>query len=126
MVSHNIQFPFRDDTEKNTLISSTKISKEALSSNLMLLLLTRKGERYYDPNYGTNLLKFLFDPNDSILESEIAEDLRRTVSRYMPNLTIDNLSFNKESDDEHRINVLILFTYNEDGFTEQGQLELTF
>ena len=35
--------------------------------NLKTLLLTRKGERYHQPNFGTRLLNILFEPNDKVI-----------------------------------------------------------
>ena len=41
-------------------------------NNLKNLLLTRIGERYDNPTYGTNLLNIIFQPNVEELKSDIA------------------------------------------------------
>lgn len=132
MVSYNINFPLRDDVSTNTFFLTTKVTKDAFSSDLLLLLLTQKGERYYEPDYGTNLLKYIFEPNDNIVATDIEQEIKRTVSLYIPALTINKVSFNWNFDDngepisDNQLNVLILFTYSEDAFSEQGSLELNF
>ena len=131
MASINIRFPLEDDNEKNRLFQLNDVTKDALTSNLVLLLLTAKGERYYQPNYGTNLLKYVFEPKDSLTISDIEEELRLTVKEFIPQLNIDRVQFFTDVDDQgdpvgdNQINVLIDFTFSEDVFSEQGQLTLT-
>ena len=64
MISYNIKFPLNDDVSTNTYFLMSKVTKDAFSSDLLLLLLTQKGERYYEPDYGTDLLKFIFEYKD--------------------------------------------------------------
>lgn len=42
-MSINIRFPIEDDLNKNRFFSMSSISKDAISSNLLLLLLTEEG-----------------------------------------------------------------------------------
>jgi len=110
----------------------SRVSKDAFSSDLILLLLTQRGERYYEPDYGTNLLKYIFEPNDSLTANDVEQEIKRVVSLYIPALTIDKITFNWNLDDngqpipETQLNVNIKFTYNEDVFTEGGELDLNF
>jgi len=132
MVSYNIKFPLQDDNSKNSFFKMTKTTKDAITSNLLLLLLTQKGERYYDPDYGTNLLKFIFEPDDTITQGDIEIDIKNTISLFLSTVTIQTVTFNSLIDDagndlpENQLNVHIKFTYNEDVFSEGGELDLYF
>jgi len=132
MISYNIKFPLRDDVSTNTYFELTTVTKEALSSDLILLLLTQRGERYYEPDYGTNLLKYIFEPNDSLTAADVEQEIKRIVSLYIPSLTIDKVTFNWNENDtgeaipETQLNVNIQFSYNEDTFSESGELDLNF
>ena len=132
MNSYNIKFPLKDDVDTNTYFQLTKITKDALSSDLMLLLLTQVGERYYMPLFGTNLLKYIFEPNDNMTATDVEQELKTTVSLYIPALTIDKVTFNWNTDEDgnpisdNQLNVNIKFTYSEDVFIEQGELRLNF
>lgn len=132
MKSYNIRFPLRDDTEKNQYFLMNQVTKDAFSSDLLLLLLTRKGERYYEPNYGTNLLKYIFEPNDNLTEKDVEQEIKETVSLYIPSLKINRITFNRLTDDqgneipEEQLNVNIRFTYTENAFSETGELDLNF
>jgi len=50
------------------------------------LLLTRKGSRYFLPQFGTRLYEFLFEPFDSLTFNAIESDIRDAIQNFMPNL----------------------------------------
>jgi len=128
----NIKFPIQDDVEKNKAFKMTTVTKEALTSNLLLLLLTQKGQRYYEPDYGTNLLQYIFEPRDNLTIGDIEAELRETVKSYIPQVTISKVTFydtvNNGGYDvkENELLVFVDFTYSEDTFVEKGRLELNF
>lgn len=130
MNSYNIKFPLVDDNSTNTFFQTGKITKESFSSDLLLLLLTQKGERYYESDYGTDLLKYIFEPNDELTMNDIETEIKKTVSTYIPYLKIKKVSFNRTINDstipENQLNVNIKFTYEEDTFTEEGEIDLNF
>jgi len=128
--SINIKFPLQDDAVTNQFFQLNQTTKNAYSSDLLLLLLTNKGERVYDPNFGTNLQKFLFEPEDSVTQSLVETDIRDTVSKYIPDLTIQNIQFITNQDDitinENQINVKINFTYAEGSYVDTSDITITF
>lgn len=132
MNSYNITFPFKDDNETRSFIQMNQVSKDSYSSNLLLLLLTQKGERYYESDYGTNLLKYIFEPNDQLTATDVEEEVRNTVGLYMPEIKITavNFNWNKTEDGqpipETQLNVNIQFVYAEGSLTEQGNIDLNF
>lgn len=132
MASYNITFPIVDNTETNTFFKLSETSKSAYTSDLLLLLLTEKNQRLYMPTFGTDLIRFVFQPNDSITFSDIQQEIKRTVSLYIPSLTIDSIEMEKDVDadgveiPETQLNIKVEFTYSEDFFTESGTLTISF
>tara|TARA_R100000458_G_C8276349_1_gene251640 strand:- start:3735 stop:4382 length:648 start_codon:yes stop_codon:yes gene_type:complete len=55
---------------------------QAVQSDLINLLLTQKGERLDNPEFGSNLNKFLFRQNTSDLEPLIEDEIRGAFSAY--------------------------------------------
>jgi phage baseplate assembly protein W len=131
MAAINIKFPLQDDNAKNGLFLLNEVTKDALTSNLLLLLLTKKGERYYQPDYGTNLLQYIFEPKDNFTLGDIQEEIRFTVKTFIPQLDINNIQFYSDIDDqgnklpENQVDVVIDFTFSEETFSEQGTLRIT-
>jgi phage baseplate assembly protein W len=121
----NIKFPIEDDPINNFLFRRNNTTKEALLSNLNLLLLTNKWERYFNPLYGTDLLKYVFEQNDNIVRLEIENEIKQTVNRYIPKLIINRIDFAQpEENSENSLDILINFTYNDDVFSETDVLTI--
>ena len=127
----NVKYPFVDDASSNRYLGMNFITKDQVSSKLTYLLLTQKGERYYNDQFGTNLLKYIFEPNDLITHAEIIEDIKQDVKNFMPEVTISNIQFLNAVGDNNsvipnQITVLINFMYNEDSYSDSGLLEFNF
>lgn len=89
--TYGINFPFRDSFT-GTYFDLSDTADEEIRSNLIHLLLTRKGSRYYLPNFGTRLLEFIFEPLDGITFSDLESEIRDSVAEYIPNLTITQIT----------------------------------
>ena len=62
-------------SNSNGIFATNYTTLNQAKDNLKNLILTRKGERLYMPDFGTNLLKFIFEPNDITTQSEIDDIL---------------------------------------------------
>jgi phage baseplate assembly protein W len=83
------------------------------TANFKNLLLTRKGERYEQPRFGTDLLNALFEPMTDITEDRIVTTIRDAVSYWLPYITLDNVDveFN-QSDAILNYTVKVSITYS--------------
>tara|TARA_R110000787_G_scaffold195872_1_gene307234 strand:- start:21 stop:407 length:387 start_codon:yes stop_codon:yes gene_type:complete len=111
----NINFPFKSSTE-GFFLDLNDNDKQAIKADLMHLILTRKGERLYLPDFGTNLLQFIFEPNDSITQSEIKSQISDTVKKYIPNLVINEVTVEQSNTSEYAATVRIDYTVTDDAF----------
>jgi phage baseplate assembly protein W len=95
-ITYGVNFPFRESYVGKYLdVSDT--TEEEVRSNLIHLLLTRKGYRYYLPDFGTRLYEYIFEPLDGPTFSEIEGEIRDSVERYMPGVQITNISITDAS-----------------------------
>jgi len=85
-----------------------------LKSNVRNLLLTKKGERIGQPNFGTNLHRLLFEPNDDSLEDKIYQAVDSAIRLWLPQLSINeiNIEATDEMKDLNEVSVSITFTAN--------------
>ena len=90
-ITYGISFPFVDSFTGRYL-DVTNSTEGEIRSNLVHLLLTRKGSRYFLPDFGTRLYEFIFEPMDGPTFSEIEAEIRASVEDYIPNITITNIS----------------------------------
>jgi phage baseplate assembly protein W len=90
-ITYGINFPFRD-SNRGDYLELTQYQSQEIRADLIHLLLTRRGSRYYLPDFGTRLYEFIFEPLDGITFNAIESDIRDSVNRYMPNLLINNIT----------------------------------
>lgn len=111
----NINFPFKDSS-KGFFLDLNKDDSAAIKADLMHLILTRKGERLYLPEFGTNLLTYVFEPNDDITQSEIRAEINQAVTKYLPNLIVNDVIVEQSDENEHVATVRIDYTVTDDVF----------
>jgi len=100
-VTYGIDYPFRD-SPKGDYLNMTEIPEKEIRANLIHLILTRKGSRYYLPDFGTRIYQYIFDQNDAITYNLIEEEIREGVKKFIPNLDITNISITSAEDDPNR------------------------
>ena len=105
-VTYGINFPFRDSSDGKYL-SLSKTTDEEIRTDLIHLLLTRKGTRYYMPDFGTRLYEYIFEPLDGPTFSEIEAEIRDSVNTYIPNLILNNISIEPASEGEENLGTYI-------------------
>jgi|TARA_R100001015_G_C4614668_1_gene170559 phage baseplate assembly protein W len=78
-------------------------------SNIRNLLLTNKGERVGQPEFGCGLLQVLFEPmSDDLLES-VRSEIEESIAFWLPHVTINNISVERDEAEPHQLNILIEF-----------------
>jgi phage baseplate assembly protein W len=96
--TYGITFPFRDSFDGKYL-DLTDYDNEEIRSNLIHLLLTRKGARYFLPDFGTRLYEYIFEPLDGPTFNQIEAEIRDSVETYIPNLLIKSISVYAATED---------------------------
>ena len=97
--TYGITFPFKDSFDGKYL-DLTDYTPEEIRTDLIHLLLTRKGSRYYLPDFGTRLYEYLFEPLDGPTFSSIEAEIRESVNQYMPNLKLTNITITTADDND--------------------------
>ena len=85
---------------------------EQIKSNIMMLLLTKKGERRMNPEFGSSLWSVLFENVDNIVPL-IESTIRKDITRWMNYVNISSINVDtnpKEIPNNHSIKVKVEFT----------------
>ena len=121
-ITYGINFPFRESFVGRYLdISDT--TDEEIRSNLVHLLLTRKGTRYFLPDFGTRLYEYIFEPLDGPTFSDIEAEIRDVVEKYIPGIQITTIGITDASDGLEDKGTFVN-SQGEREFTVQGIAEL--
>ena len=90
------------------VFAQTYSTEEQAVSNLKNLLMTIKGERYMQPNFGTRVREILFDNNTEDLRSKLNSTLNEDVKYWLPYINIQDVEM-ISSGDMHAIAIRIFF-----------------
>jgi phage baseplate assembly protein W len=97
-IKYGIDFPFRD-SQIGDFVKMTETPEREVRANLIHLLLTKKGSRYFLPDFGTRIYEYIFDQNDMVTFNLIEEEIRDGVKKYIPNLDINSINIMSAEDD---------------------------
>ena len=78
----NENTPYGLGISTQNIFTSTYKTLDQTISDFKFLLLTMPGEIVGNPSFGTNLLRILFEPNNSFIKQDIDEEIRSAVSTY--------------------------------------------
>ena len=107
------QLSFKDlniTFKKHPITNDVVVSKDAsaIKQAIVSLLLTNKGERLMNPKYGSDIRSYLFEPLDYGTAAQIKANIRSTIDRFEPRISISDLK--------------CLPNYNDNGF----DVEMTY
>jgi phage baseplate assembly protein W len=108
--AYGITLPLRRG--ENGFFEQAFLSFDQAKSNLKNLLLTKKGERIMQPEFGTGLQSLLFEQIDDNLESRIQETITKNVNYWLPYINIESIDveMTNELKDQNRVNLSLEFT----------------
>lgn len=112
----NINYPFKN-SPKGFFLDLNSDDQRAIKADLMHLILTRKGQRLYLPDFGTDLLKFIFEPEDGMTLEGIKHEITTVVKKYLPKLQITTISVEQSIDSDYAAVVRLDYTITDDVFS---------
>ena len=63
-------------------------NETAIARSVRNLVLTRPGEKFFNPNLGSRVYETLFDNMDDISASIVEDDIRDTIDNYEPRVKL--------------------------------------
>ena len=93
----DINITFKKHPVTNDLVVSRDAS--AIKQAIVNLLMTNKGERVYQPEYGSDLRKFLFEPMDFATAAAIQSNIISTLKKFEPRIGVQTITAIPNFDD---------------------------
>ena len=114
-VAVGVKLPFG---KPNGLFAQSFTTEEQAVSNLKNLLLTRKGERPFQPLFGSDVYSLLFELIDKDIEERMSKTLSDDIKFWLPYIVIDNISIDSNPD-RNSVKIQLRFRVTEQGANEQ-------
>ena len=107
---YGIKYPFTSDNNDNVFMDVNDSYADSVKSKVMHVILTQKGQRLRDPEFGTNLINYIFAASDDITLSAIKQEVGTQLAKYVPNVAFNDLDVYRDEDDGN--NVIVSVTYS--------------
>jgi phage baseplate assembly protein W len=99
-------------SNKTSIFNSTITSKDQIKSNLINYILTNKGERLYDPNFGGDIRRALFLQADTTSFDGVIARLETEILSYVPNIILESITLTPQPD-FNLVNLVISYQINQ-------------
>jgi phage baseplate assembly protein W len=99
--------------------NSTYSTQDQIKSNLLNLLLTNKGERIFNPEFGADLGTALFEGiNENIVET-ITDLINTNVAIFVPEIQVTNVLVDINTPDNNTVSVTVEYKIRISGREDQ-------
>lgn len=97
---YGIKFPFTIRNNDNVFLDLNNDLHEKVASEIAHVILTPKKTRIRMPDFGTDLIRYIFSPSDNISWGDIETEIRGAVNKYVPDGILEKVEvFQSEGDD---------------------------
>lgn len=103
---------FNMHSVKQDLLRNT--NEEAVKQSIRNILLTNRGDRLYDSNFGSDIRKILFENFSPAMESVLSDLIRTAIENHEPRAKIINIFVNSNVDENYLVVTLIFSVINKE------------
>jgi phage baseplate assembly protein W len=104
--------------------NKTYSTKDQTKSNLVNLLLTNRGERLFNPEFGADISNLLFEGINEDLDSTIIDLINSSVNLFMPEIQLGDIIIDKDPD-RNSIIITVNYKLKISGQSEQITVQFT-
>ena len=106
---YGIKFPFTISKQDGFFVDLNSDLKDKVASEIAHVILTQKGTRLKMPDFGTDLIKYIFEPSDTLEWNTVESEIRRAVGQYVSNATIQSVEVKRDESEGHSIYLDIMY-----------------
>lgn len=119
-----IKYPFQNELDGEYFVDLNTEYKEKIKSEILHVIFTPKGQRYRNPDFGTDLIKYIFEPNDEETWAKIKSEIRTQVSKYVPRVNFQDINVYRDTDNGEILYAEIKYTISKGGTEEMDNMTI--
>lgn len=107
---YGIKYPFTINNDSGLFIDLNETKDDDILSQILHVIMTRKNTRIKMPDFGTDLIKYIFELNDESTWSNIKSEIIESVSKYVPGVILKDIRVLRDDSEDSKI--LVDIEYN--------------
>ena len=104
---YGIKYPFTNDNDDGIFMDLNDTISDGVKSKVLHVIFTPKGSKLRDPEFGTNLIKYIFLNNDSTTIDSIKSEITEQILKFVPNVEFRDINVYKEDNEMGSIIVMV-------------------
>ena len=105
-----LELPFA--RSRTGLFGLTETTLEQAGHNIKNLLLTAKGERVMQPDFGSDLRALLFEQADENIGEKIEDTILESISTWLPYISVEKIDIIEDTSNPNLMKVNLNFYLN--------------
>lgn len=106
---YGIKYPFTSNNTDEIFLDLNTTFEDEIKSRVLHVIFTPKGQRLRQPEFGTDLIKYIFNPSDNLTLKNIKEEITSQILKYVPNVEFGDISIYQDDDNNGKI-ITIYYT----------------
>ena len=119
---YGIKFPFTIRNNDNVFLDLNNNLHEKVASEIAHVILTPKKTRLRMPDFGTDLIRYIFSPSDELSWGDIESEIRDAVNKYVPEGVLEKVEIFQSEDDDNTILLSVNFGVKKGNTIENNKM----
>ena len=108
--NYGIKYPFTNENNEEMYVDLNQSYYDSVKSKVLHVIFTPKGQKLRNPDFGTDIVKYIFEQSDEVTYQSLKEDIIKQISKYVKNVTFNDLSVYNDEDDLNHVIVVVKYT----------------
>lgn len=104
---YGIKYPFTSNNENCLYLDLNETYSDSIKSQVLHVIFTPKGQRLRKPDFGTDLIKYIFNPSDENTFGEIKNEISKQITKYVPEVMFRDITIYNDEESDNGIIVVI-------------------
>lgn len=115
---YGIKYPFTSDNDDGTYIDLNQTYADGIKSQVLHVIFTPKGQKLRDPEFGTDIIRYVYSPSDSLTFNEVKNEISEKINKYVPSVTFRDISIYDDEEGDNGIIVMVEYSVSKGNKTE--------
>lgn len=121
---YGIKYPFTADNLDNVYMDTNDSYANSIKSKVIHVIFTPRGQVLRDPDFGTNLISYIFGPKDGETEAAIKQEITLQVNKYVPNVVFKDIELYEDEKNDNGIIVVVSYSFKTGNKTEEATVAI--
>lgn len=117
-----IRYPFTSENLDEVYLDLNDTMTDSVKSQVLHVLFTPKGQRLRNPDFGTDLIKYIFGPKDETTLNELKASLTTDIGKYVENVMFDDITFSSDENDENSMIIIVHYSVKKGNKVEKTSI----